>query len=96
MLEDASKKAPQDQAIEYHLGVAYEKLNESGRAKLLLQHALELNPESWPFWLARPWQENRKNNTFRRHVISVFAKSFPSALVFRFSQVVSKGTARRS
>jgi Tfp pilus assembly protein PilF len=46
MLEDALKKAPQDQAIEYHLGVAYEKLNEPGRAKPHLQHALELNPES--------------------------------------------------
>ena len=46
MLEDALKKARQDQAVEYHLGVAYEKLNDSGRAKLHLQHALQLNPKS--------------------------------------------------
>jgi len=46
MLEDALKKTPQDQAIEYHLGVAYQKLNDSGRAKLHLQHALQLNPTS--------------------------------------------------
>ena len=43
---EALKKAAQDQAIEYHLGVAYEKSNDSGRAKLHLQHALELNPKS--------------------------------------------------
>jgi tetratricopeptide (TPR) repeat protein len=46
MLEDALKKSPQDQAIEYHLGIAYQKMHDVGRAKLHLQHALQMNPKS--------------------------------------------------
>jgi tetratricopeptide (TPR) repeat protein len=44
LLEEAGKKAPQDQDIQYHLGLAYKSANDAARAKSHLERLLQLNP----------------------------------------------------
>jgi len=44
LLEEALKKTPQNPTYHYHLGLAYQKLNDKARAKAHLSRALELNP----------------------------------------------------
>jgi tetratricopeptide (TPR) repeat protein len=44
LFEDAVKKVPGNQVYRYHLGMAYKKLNDSPRAKIELQKAIDLSP----------------------------------------------------
>ena len=44
LLEEAIKKVPDDPSFHYHLGLAYQKINEDTKAKTHLERALELNP----------------------------------------------------
>jgi Tfp pilus assembly protein PilF len=46
MFEDAVKKNPGDATYHYHLGLAYQKLNDSARAKAELQKAISVDPKS--------------------------------------------------
>ena len=45
-LEDAIKATPKSQPLEYHLGVAYQKLFDVNKAKEHYQRALEIDPKS--------------------------------------------------
>lgn len=44
LLEDAVKKAPQNPAYHYHLGLAYQKANNQAGARKHLEETLRLNP----------------------------------------------------
>jgi tetratricopeptide (TPR) repeat protein len=44
LLEDAVKKAPQNPAYHYHLGLAYQKTNDRARAKEHLEWTLKIDP----------------------------------------------------
>jgi Flp pilus assembly protein TadD len=44
-LQEASEKAPNNPAIRYHLGMAYLKNGDKGKAKKELKKALDLSPE---------------------------------------------------
>jgi tetratricopeptide (TPR) repeat protein len=46
LIEDAVKNVPKNQAYRYHLGLTYQKLNDSSRAKVELEKAIALNPTS--------------------------------------------------
>ncbi len=46
LFEDAVKNVPNNQTYRYHLGLTYEKLNDSSRAKVELEKAIALNPTS--------------------------------------------------
>jgi tetratricopeptide (TPR) repeat protein len=46
MFEDAVKKDPANATYHYHLGLAYQKLNDSARAKTELQKAISVDPKS--------------------------------------------------
>jgi tetratricopeptide (TPR) repeat protein len=46
MFEEAVKKDPGNATYHYHLGLAYQKLNDSARAKAELQKAINVNPKS--------------------------------------------------
>jgi len=46
LFEDAIKKVPNNQTYRYHLGLTYKKLNDSSRAKVELEKAINLNPTS--------------------------------------------------
>ena len=46
LLETAVKAAPDNQSYRYHLGVTYEKLKNSARAKAELEKAISLDPKS--------------------------------------------------
>ena len=45
LLEDAIKKEPNNPSYHYHLGMAYEKLNDAAKAKVHLQRTLQLDPK---------------------------------------------------
>jgi tetratricopeptide (TPR) repeat protein len=45
LLEEAIQKDPNNATFEYHLALAYERMNEFGRARQHLQKALQLNPK---------------------------------------------------
>jgi Flp pilus assembly protein TadD len=44
LLEEAIKKDPDDASFHYHLGLAYQKINEKAKAKAHLERALQLSP----------------------------------------------------
>jgi len=44
VLEEAIKKAPDDPSFHYHLGLAYQKIDEKSKAKAHLERTLQLNP----------------------------------------------------
>jgi tetratricopeptide (TPR) repeat protein len=46
LLEDAIKTAPNDPALQYHLGMVYSKLQDKGNAALHLKKAVSLAPDS--------------------------------------------------
>ena len=46
LFEDAVKKAPENQAYRYHLGLTYQKLNDASRARTELQKVIDLNPKT--------------------------------------------------
>jgi Flp pilus assembly protein TadD len=46
MFEEAVKKEPGNATYHYHLGLAYQKLNDSARARAELQKAISVNPKS--------------------------------------------------
>jgi cellulose synthase operon protein C len=46
LFEDAVKKEPSNSTYHYHLGLTYQKLNESSRAKAELEKAIAINPTS--------------------------------------------------
>jgi Flp pilus assembly protein TadD len=46
MFEEAVKREPGNATYHYHLGLAYQKLNDAGRAKVELQKAINVNPKS--------------------------------------------------
>ena len=46
LLEDAVKKAPDNSTYRYHLGLTYQKLNDSARARTELEKAIRLDPSS--------------------------------------------------
>ena len=46
LLEDAEKEAPNDPAIQYHLGMTYRKLSDESDAVLHLKKAAQLSPNS--------------------------------------------------
>jgi Flp pilus assembly protein TadD len=46
MFEEAVKKEPGNATYHYHLGLAYQKLNDSARAKAELQKAISVDPKS--------------------------------------------------
>lgn len=46
LFEDAVKKVPDNQTYRYHLGLAYQKLNDPMRAKVELQKVIDLDPKS--------------------------------------------------
>ena len=46
LLEDAIKKAPENAMMQYHLGMAYQKVNDTARARMHLQKALQIDPKS--------------------------------------------------
>jgi tetratricopeptide (TPR) repeat protein len=46
LLEDAVKKAPDNSTYRYHLGLTYQKLNDSARARAELEKAIRLDPKS--------------------------------------------------
>jgi tetratricopeptide (TPR) repeat protein len=45
LLEEAVRKAPQNATYHYHLGMAYQKKNEPGRARMHLEKTLQLDPK---------------------------------------------------
>ena len=46
LLETAVKAVPDNQSYRYHLGLTYEKLKNSARAKAELEKAISLDPKS--------------------------------------------------
>jgi tetratricopeptide (TPR) repeat protein len=46
LFEDATKKAPNNLTYHYHLGLTYQKLNDSAKAKTELQKVISLDPKS--------------------------------------------------
>jgi tetratricopeptide (TPR) repeat protein len=46
LFEEAVKQAPSNPTYHYHLGLTYQKLNESVRARAELQRAITINPKS--------------------------------------------------
>lgn len=46
LLEEAAKQAPEDAAIQYHLGMTYMKLSDRTNAELHLKKAVALSPDS--------------------------------------------------
>jgi Flp pilus assembly protein TadD len=46
LFENAVKAAPNNQTYLYHLGLTYQALNDSNRAKIELQKAINLDPNS--------------------------------------------------
>jgi tetratricopeptide (TPR) repeat protein len=44
LVEEALKKTPDEASFHYHLGLAYQKLDEKANAKTHLQRALQMNP----------------------------------------------------
>jgi Flp pilus assembly protein TadD len=44
LLEEAAKKAPNNPTYQYHLGLAYGKINDRARAKEHLERALQIDP----------------------------------------------------
>ncbi len=46
LLEDAVKKAPDNAMMQYHLGMAYQKVNDPARARMHLEKALQIDPKS--------------------------------------------------
>jgi tetratricopeptide (TPR) repeat protein len=46
LLEDAVKKAPDNSGYHYHLGLTYQNLNDSVRARTELEKAISLDPKS--------------------------------------------------
>jgi tetratricopeptide (TPR) repeat protein len=46
LFEEAVKKEPSNPTYHYHLGLTYQKLNESTRARSELQKAIDINPKS--------------------------------------------------
>jgi len=46
LLEDAVKKAPGNSTYRYHLGLTYQKLNDSTRARTELEKAIGIDPKS--------------------------------------------------
>jgi len=46
LLEDAVKKAPDNSTYRYHLGLTYQKLNDSTRARAEFEKAIRLDPKS--------------------------------------------------
>ena len=45
LLQDATKKSPDNATYQYHLGLAYLRQNQRAQAKEHLQKALQLNPK---------------------------------------------------
>jgi tetratricopeptide (TPR) repeat protein len=45
LLEQAVSKAPQNATYQYHLGMAYQKSKDAGKARSHLQKALEIDPK---------------------------------------------------
>ena len=45
LLEGALRKSPQNPTYHFHLGMAYQKLNNSSKAKEHLEKALQINPK---------------------------------------------------
>jgi len=46
LLNEAVKKSPENQSYRYHLGLAYQGMKDSAKAKAAFQKALNLNPKS--------------------------------------------------
>jgi tetratricopeptide (TPR) repeat protein len=46
LFEEAVKQEPSNPTYHYHLGLTYQKLNESVRARAELQRAITINPKS--------------------------------------------------
>ncbi len=46
LLEDAVKKAPDNSSYRYHLGLTYQNLNDSARARAELEKAISIDPKS--------------------------------------------------
>lgn len=46
LFEEAVKKAPSNSTYHYHLGLTYQKLNETARSRAELQKAIEVSPNS--------------------------------------------------
>ncbi len=46
MFEEAVKREPANATYHYHLGLAYQKLNDAARAKAELQKAISVDPKS--------------------------------------------------
>jgi Flp pilus assembly protein TadD len=46
LFEEAVKALPNNQTYRYHLGITYQKLNDSARAKAELEKAISLDPKS--------------------------------------------------
>jgi Flp pilus assembly protein TadD len=44
LLEEAIKKAPDNASLHYHLGLAYQKIDEKSKAKAHLERTLQLSP----------------------------------------------------
>jgi Tfp pilus assembly protein PilF len=45
-VEDAVKKVPDNSTYRYHLGLTYQKLNDSARARAEVEKAIRLDPKS--------------------------------------------------
>jgi tetratricopeptide (TPR) repeat protein len=45
LFQEAARKEPKNASYHYHLGMAYDKLNERGKAKAELERALQLDPK---------------------------------------------------
>ena len=45
LFQEAARKVPTNASYHYHLGMAYSKVNERGKAKAELERALQLNPK---------------------------------------------------
>ena len=46
LFEDATKKVPGSANYHYHLGLAYQKLNDNSRARVELEKVISLDPKS--------------------------------------------------
>ena len=46
LLEEAVKKMPNNPTYRYHLGMVYEKLNDSAKAKSAFEAAIKAKPDS--------------------------------------------------
>ena len=46
LLEEAAKKMPANPTFQYHLGMAYEKLNDNAKAKSAFEAAIKAKPDS--------------------------------------------------